>query len=145
MLFRSVSVDLDKSTFIFGDRSLRMGYSENTVVRGFATSQSLPAMKPNTRYRISYFLKMKDVTPLQTTGRPGVTVNVWSSDNHFFPRAPWTGTYDWLFESYEFKSGPKTNADPKNPAYIMLWLGGASGQVWFDGIRLEELPQKKNQ
>lgn len=142
---KGVSVDLDKSTFIFGDRSLRLGYSGNTVVRGFAASQSLPAMKPNTKYRISYFLKMKDVTPLQKVGRPGVTVNVWSSDNHFFPRVPWTGTHDWLFESYEFKSGPKTNTDPKNPAYIMLWLGGASGQVWFDGVRLQELPEKKDQ
>ncbi len=142
---KGVSVDLDKSTFIFGDRSLRLGYSGNTVVRGFQVSQLLPKMKPNTQYRIRYFVKTKDITPLQTAGRPGVTVNVWSDQNHFFPRAPWTGTHDWNFESYEFKSGPKTNADPKSPAYIMLWLGGASGQAWFDGIRLEELPQIQDQ
>ena len=139
----NVSVELDKSSFIFVDRSLKLSYTGQKLVKNFHAFQELPKMKPNTKYRISYFLKTENVTPVQSSGRPGVTVNIWSSGNHFFPSAAWTGTHDWIFESYEFTSGPKTNLTPDNRAYIMLWLGGASGTVWFDGIRLEEVAGNK--
>ena len=44
---------------------------------------------------------------------------------------------DWTFQSYEFTTGKNTNA--KVNSYLRLRLMNASGTVWFDDVKLEEL------
>ena len=98
--------------------------------------QSLPKLKPNTRYRLSFYVKLTDVKPLTRGG--GVCANIWDDANRWFPAHNWmTGTTDWTFQSYEFTSGKKTNAEITS--YIRLRILGAEGTVWFDDVRLEEI------
>ena len=112
----------------------------------------LPAMKPNTRYRLSYFVKTEGVEPLPLNGGGGgVSVNVWDDRNHWFPSsasnprgASFTGTMDWIYQEFEFTSGPLTNnRDPSkgkiHHSYLNLHRLYASGRVWFDDVRLEEI------
>ena len=98
--------------------------------------QSLPKLKPNTRYRLSFYVKLADVKPLKAGG--GVCANIWDDANRWFPARNWlTGTMDWTFQSYEFTSGKHTNG--KITSYIRLRIMGAEGTVWFDDVRLEEI------
>ena len=101
----------------------------------FQTGQSLPEMKPDTRYCLTYHVRTENVVPLKNNG--GVAVNIWDDKNLFFPAIPITGTRPWFSESFEFTSGPKTNL-PSHKSYLMLWLRDATGTVWFDHLTLEE-------
>ncbi len=122
----------DNTTFISGGQSLKMSSSKGI---SFQTGQSLPEMKPNTRYRLTYYVRTENVVPLKNNG--GVCVNIWDDKNLFFPAIPITGTRPWFSESFEFTSGLKTNLPP-HKSYIMLWLHDATGSVWFDQLTLEE-------
>lgn len=65
-------------------------------------------------------------------------MNVWSDQNHFFPRDNWfSGAQDWIFQSYEFTTGSHTNETKSNPARILPRLVNCTGTAWFDDIRLE--------
>ena len=98
--------------------------------------QALPNLKPDTRYRLSFYVKLADVKPLKAGG--GVCANIWDDANRWFPARNWlTGTMDWTFQSYEFTSGKNTNG--KITSYIRLRIMGAEGTVWFDDVRLEEI------
>ena len=79
--------------------------------------QYLPALKPATRYRLSFFVKLQDVKPLKAGG--GVCANLYDDANRWFPAHNWlTGTMDWTFQSYEFTTGKNTNA--KVNSYLRL-------------------------
>ena len=99
-------------------------------------------MKPNTRYRFSYFMKCKDLKPLSRGG--GATVSVCDAVNgtHYVPDRYYPrGDSDWMHFSYDFTTGDKVD-DPakKQNAYITLRIRNASGVAYFDDVRLEELP-----
>lgn len=103
---------------------------------GATVMQYLPALKPATKYRLSFFVKLQDVKPLKAGG--GVCANLYDDANRWFPAHNWlTGTMDWTFQSYEFTTGKNTNA--KVNSYLRLRLMNASGTVWFDDVKLEEL------
>lgn len=129
-------VTLDEMEFFHGTRSLKL--STNKPVKLFQTAQKLPKLKANTRYRISCCVKTENVKSAGSIG--GACINIWDDKNVFFPsNHRWiTGTNDWFVISGEFVSGPKTNIHPVK-SYIMLWLQNATGTVWFDQLRLEEI------
>ena len=96
-------------------------------------------LKPNKRYRYSFFIKLDGVTPLRRGG--GFIARVWDEKNLWFPSdkegGSLTGTTDWIAQKFEFTSGPRTNVDYKS--YLSAEIRQATGTVWIDDIRLEEL------
>lgn len=103
------------------------------------------ALKPNTTYRLSYFLRMENLKRLHHRGRPCMEVEQFGSKYsalHLPKFGFWTGTVDWVHQSIEFK----TNDDPSKSGYkSALWLRifNCEGTVWLDGVRLEEKRAEK--
>jgi hypothetical protein len=127
------SVDYDKTTFISGFRSIRLTASGKE--RWFNISQKV-YLKPATRYRVSYFVKIDEIVP--RSQESGVCLNIWTDRNRWFPQNKLTGTTPWLKQSFEFETG----ADEKPDAYIKPFLLSCSGSASFDMICLEELSDK---
>ena len=139
--------DLDTKVFRSAPSSMRISQSETDISKQTSSSirQYVAAgarkLKPGTRYRLSFFVKLDNVSPLKRGG--GVIANVWDEKNLWFPSAadggPLTGTTGWIAQSYEFTSGPKTNDGCKSYMGFLIWQ--ATGTIWIDDVRLEELGQ----
>ena len=102
-----------------------------------ALYQAIPALKPNTKYKVSFFMKLENVERKEKTS--GATLNIYSDRNHWCPAKFQVGTQPWTQYEAEFTSGPNTNTNAKKPAYMLLYLMNASGKVWFDDVRLTEV------
>lgn len=128
-------ITLDASVFVFGKQSIRLQDFKPAAGKLFSIQQQLPQMKPNTRYRLNYYVRGENIQPVRSGG--GVTVNIWDAANRWFPQNKLIGTFPWILQTYEFTSSPDTgkNSTPR----ILLYLLHASGTVWFDGVTLEEI------
>jgi len=113
------------------------GSEEKAVMVG----QYLPDLKPNTRYRLSFFLRLDNLQGPRGKGGAGVTLM--DACNHSFPqRTSLSGTMDWRHFQYDFTTHPETNQ--KKKSYIRLRLSkGCTGTAWFDGVRLFEIPSEE--
>ena len=120
---------LDNTVFVSKPASLRLQGKDVQV------QQALPNLKPDTRYRLSFYVKLTDVKPLKAGG--GVCANIWDDANRWFQVKNGNGTMDWTPQQFEFTSGKNTNG--KITSYIRLRILGAEGTVWFDDVRLEEV------
>ncbi len=105
--------------------------------------QYLPDLKPGTRYRLSFFLKLQNVCGPMGKGGAGVTLM--DACNRNFPAHTFvSGTMDWRHFVFEFTTHPETNR--KHRSYIRLRLSkGCEGTAWFDGVRLFELSSEKKE
>lgn len=126
------SWSFDESTFMKGGKSLKL-VSDG---RAIGITQSLPELKPDTKYQLSFFLRTENVI-LSKRDWAGVCVNIWDDKNRWFPTNFYTGTMPWSKQGFIFKSGPETNK--KTKSYIVLRILSASGTVWFDDVKLVEL------
>ena len=144
----SRETDLDTQVFHSAPASMRIAQSETDLskkshsgIRQYVADGER-RLKPNTRYRLSFFVKLDNVSPLKRGG--GVVALVWDDDKSLrFPTpaaggGPLTGTTDWIAQSYEFTSGPNTNGSRKS--YVDLCISGATGTIWVDDVRLEVVP-----
>ena len=146
--------EIDTNDCVSAAGSVHFRASHTACVRtSLIGRKSLPDLKPDTRYRLSYFVKTRDVKPIKIPGGTsgGVSVNVWDDRNLWFPspyttpgKTSFSGTMDWIYQEFEFKTGPLTgNLDPAkgrvNRSYLQLHILYASGEAWFDDVRLEEL------
>ena len=104
-------------------------------------SQILTGIKPNTRYHLTYFIKLKDVERRGDAARFGACVNLFISgrdgQNLFFPNTLHTGTLDWTKQGVIFRTGPNTGKG--HAPYVRLYLYNTEGTVWFDDVRLREM------
>lgn len=109
--------------------------------RAVMVGQYLPDLKPDTTYRLSFFLKTEDVKGPKGKGGAGVTIN--DARNNSFPeRTSYSGTMDWTHCQFEFTTHPDTGR--KHKPYIRLRLSrGCTGKAWFDGVRLTEVETRK--
>ena len=92
------------------------------------------AVAPFSRYRLTGWIKTREVTPL--TGK-GALLNLHERSE---ASEALTGTRDWTEVSLEFETG-----DTTDPVQINCLFGGwglAKGEAWFDDIRLERLGRK---
>lgn len=137
---RDKAGSLDSSTFVFSGKSLKITAPDKSEVpagkyRGYSLGVRLVNIKPNTKYRLTYYIKVKGMTALQRSG--GAGVQIWNTNRNFwFPQPRLTGTTPWIKQSFVFTSVPET--DPKN-SYLHCHIMNAYGEVWFDGITLEEI------
>ena len=105
--------------------------------------QSLPQLKSNTKYRLSYYIRTKDVKPL-TRQDSGVYVRVELANGKpvILPGAHLNhkGTIPWRRQCFEFKT-PEIRTRGSN-VYIRFSKHRhlASGTAWIDKVKLEEIP-----
>ena len=100
-----------------------------------AARQNLPALKPNTKYKVSVWIKTDKIVPKGK--HAGATVNICSDRNHWIPAVCISGTKDWTRYEGVFTSGPNTNGKIKS--YMLLYLLNCSGKAWFDDLTFEEV------
>ena len=127
---------LDKTCRIAGPASCKVVSDKkgNDSYQPLAAGAQL--LKPSTRYRLSYFLKLENVVSVGKRG--GVYGNVYAGGNLWFPKFEGhKGTTDWMYQSFEFTTSPETGV--KHKSYISLRILNATGTAWFDDVRLEEL------
>ncbi len=99
--------------------------------------QHYPALKPNTTYRFTAMMKTDNVVKndINKTSSGAIIQLYTGGGNWFFPTGGLTGTNDWQLVEKEFT----TPAEPNTSWYVRLRLWEASGTVWFDNVKLQEL------
>lgn len=96
------------------------------------------ALKPNTRYRVSYFAKASGVKQMLAAGGHYMMIRTPEWQRGYPERTQITGTFDWRNFSYEFTT-PATVQKDRQGIDIALRAHGAVGDLWFDGMCVEEL------
>ena len=105
------------------------------------------ALKPNTKYRLSYFLKTDKLERRDAKeGRGGACMEVEQYGKKYsalrMPAATyWNGTRDWIHQSVEFTTNGDVVQQPGYKANLWLRVFNSTGTAWFDGVRLEEMPR----
>ena len=96
-------------------------------------------LKPNTRYRLSFFVKGEGIVPKQKGGGAGFTL--FNAYPRTFPAsAGLAGTFDWIHQTFDFTTDPETNNRCRSCFYLRI--NGANGTAWFDGVSLVEIPDQ---
>lgn len=137
-----------KAVFEFDSTEVHSGKNSLKIVNtGSKDYQTFIAqtikVKPDTRYRLSFFLKTENVVPRPKAGLNGAGVYV-ASGKILFAGASgrWkmcTGTNDWKKYETTFKTGP----DMKKASFY-LNLNYSTGTVWYDDVVLEEIDGSKS-
>ena len=123
---------LDDSTFVSGGHSLRL--EMDGTGKGNANAIcSLAGLQPGKKYRISYYLKTKDLV-----GKIGAGAWIVLSKTRSvpLPRSRILGTNPWHRVCVEFTTPADTG---KTPALLGLWIWNAKGTAWFDEVRIDEV------
>ena len=130
------SWQLDKGVFFTAPPSLKLVNAKGGKAKEMSVTQYLPKLKPATRYRLSAYVRLDDVKPITRGG--GVVLNLFDAGNRWYPTHALTGsTPNWVRQSFEFKTPAKLFKSP----YLRLRLFKATGTVWFDDVKLEELSE----
>ena len=100
------------------------------------SSQQLVGLKPDTTYRFSFNMRM-DLKKLRPGSTGGAYATIGIGKQLTIPKIPMDGTHDWTKIVETFRT-PKD----LNPGRCFLTLGvfDVSGEVYFDSVRLEEVP-----
>lgn len=129
---------LDRDCKVTGSASARIEsdsvpHCERSGQGEFSTKLHL---KKTSRYRLSYFIKTKDVVSFKSGGA-GLYVILANGRSIKNPKPYMNGTCDWVHLSLEFT--PPVDS-PK--ALIQFRLENALGTMWVDGVLLEELAKE---
>jgi tetratricopeptide (TPR) repeat protein len=130
-------VAVDARTAHEGSRSLRLLFNASEQM-DFRNVWQVVAVKPSTRYRLSYFVRTGELTSAATlvttvTDAAAETITLGSS------AAVPTGTNDWQQAAFEFTTGAKTEA-----VVLRLVRTGCPaescpifGKIWYDDFDLQ--------
>ena len=135
---------LDPSTKVTGGFSLKLAsdgvpHSESNVQSGAVVPVSLHAGRT---YRLSYFIKTKDVVPYRELGYPlGAGLCLWYAEGRYekHPAALLKGTGEWVHQCHVFS--PSVDS-PK--ARLQFRLEHSLGTMWVDGVLLEDVTDKQS-
>ncbi len=89
---------------------------------------------PGKKYRLSFFMKTENIVPSQRNG--GACANFANNGNNWFPQRKPQGTTPWIFYETVYTGKAQLKGNP----YLWMRILYGSGKVWFDDVRLEELP-----
>ena len=124
------SMELDPQESHAGKPSLRI---VNTEIDHTLANQKI-AVKPNTRYRISGFIKTKNVEPQKKGQKEGAELMVTGG---WTRTPPVSGTKPWGKVTLEFATGKESEI------VVGMSLGhysaGVSGTAWFSDLSVIEL------
>ena len=103
----------------------------------------ISGLKPDTAYRLSFFIRQKDVK-LNKGARPGgsgfyVRVDDGNNVVRIFPANSFFGTIPWTRWEFNYRTSKKPLGTSYKP-YIHLILRNCSGQAWVDKVELVEIP-----
>jgi len=129
------SLHRDEGTFVSAPSSGRLSHTNRLyAIRYFRNGE----LKPDTRYRVSYFLRLADV---KKHGRPHTGVHMAFSDGMAETRFPsgsaLDGTIDWIHQSFEVRTGG--DVEKLKKGFLCLRLMDASGTVWIDDVQMTEM------
>jgi len=118
----------DTQVFRFGGSSIRLEGGKCDRFSQFIKG----GLKPNTKYRFSYYLKLEDLS------RPGLHVRVFEGNRHVhvFPTVNPKGTAPWHKLEFTFTSG---KVAPTKAGEVFFLIGKSTGKVWIDRVILEEI------
>ena len=127
-----------------GRRSLRILFNAAGDAEFHNVSQ-LVAVEPSTRYRLTYFVRTEELRSAATLVAMAADAGV--PDAALASSAPVpSGTNDWQQVSFEFTTGPKTEA-----ALVRLVRVGCSegtcpiyGKIWYDDFDLQRAAGRAN-
>src|SRR5437588_379353 len=137
-------VDVDARAAHSGRRSLRVLFNAAGDAEFHNVSQ-LVAVEPSTRYRLTYFVRTEELRSAATLVAMAADAGV--PDAALASSAPVpSGTNDWQQVSFEFTTGPKTEA-----ALVRLVRVGCSegtcpiyGKIWYDDFDLQRAAGRAN-
>ena len=91
-------------------------------------------VKPNTKYRLSGYIKTKDVLTVKREGKDGASLAVGGG---FVKTPPVTKTKSWTRVTHEFATGGETEIEvgPRLGFFSAL----TTGTAWFADLSLDEL------
>ena len=121
----------DTKYFITGGQSLHLVNTKGNV---FGLTQRAKDLKPKTRYRLSFYLRTKDVEHKRQSLFSGVYVT--KGKNVHYPSGYISGTNEWTRMAYEFTTPEESKLNRKAPFGISLRV---PGEIWVDEFRLEEV------
>jgi len=105
----------------------------------------VPDLKPDTTYRLSFFIRLQDVQLLPGEKRGGFYVRIDDGNDvvRYYPQNPVTGTIPWTRWEYTFRTGHEKLGTGHKP-YHHFTLRNATGKVWLDHVELYEIktPEK---
>ena len=135
-------VAIDRDVCVSKGGSLRIQATDVSVegpfLRAFAKrmlDKGAEKMKPDTKYRISCFVKCENVKGLKRDA--GVSLCWHDNVDRALPVKFLTGTTDWVHLSVEFQSRKNTNI--ATMAFVQPRITNATGTAWFDDILIEEV------
>ena len=104
----------------------------------------ITGLKPDTSYRLSFFIRQKDVKVNKGSSPRGsgffVRVDDGNDTVRIFPANSFFGTIPWTRWEFNYRTGKKALGTTYKP-YIHLILRNSSGQAWVDKIELVEVPE----
>ena len=132
----SSSASRDTKIFRTAGVSMRFEGKKNALVHRVK-------LKPDTRYRLSFLLKMDNVSLLPgfkvTNGGFYVRIDE-GNKAHYFPDRAYYGSIPWLYKEHIWRTDKKIGT--KYNPYIHFTLRNSSGKAWVDHVELTELPDK---
>ena len=111
--------------------------SPKTFWRAYSTQVLGDRLKPATRYRLSYFVKLDNVVTTKRRGGVTVAILYGNGKTDLFPKTRLSGTIPWCRQSFEFTT--PDSPDGKKPHDIRLLMTEAYGTVYFSDVRLDVL------
>lgn len=128
----------DKGIFLTRGASIRLewdGVNDRAC-------QTIRGLKPNTRYRFSYYLRMENVKPKNKNTKgffAGIRLGGTSRRRQFIPlpEQAMQGSIGWTRLETVFETGPDVGKR-WNP-WMEFYLNNCSGKVWIDHVRLVEI------
>ena len=141
--YTNKKIFIDEKVFRSCGKSVRIeSVKGSELVRQFIPKG---AIKPNARYRFSYFVKLKDVKGKAGHAAAGFSTQIrfgGKGSSWFRPtKQAFQGSTDWRRLEYEFTAP----ADPCSiaRAYIEFKISGnATGTAWVDNVEIVEIPAK---
>jgi len=137
-------IHLDRTTYRDGCQSLCISNGEAKPDDRIGIGQSLPSLRPDTRYLLTFWIKAENIKQL-TDKYSGALVNIIWADrrfNEFWPVGGYSGTFGWTKRAIQFKTPPDPSPESaKVTPFLNLRLQYASGVVWFDDVRIRELDE----
>jgi hypothetical protein len=133
---KGASVSLDTENRFDGARSLRIDF-DSTENPYYCYVFQYVAVKPETRYHFSGYLRVKGIT---TDSGPAFEVSdAYDTKKLFFSADGLVGTSDWSLQEFEFKTQQSTQLlvvrVSRRPSHKLA--NQIAGTVWVDNVKLE--------
>lgn len=125
-------ISFDKKCFVSGGQSVLL--ESTSGKRQLAFQLPVTNLKPDTKYRLSFFCKLEQVKG------EGLDVALFSGKKAIHPMrlSRLSGTHPWHRLSFEIV----TAKDTPSRGVVILAHRAATGKIWVDHIRLEEISSR---